>query len=270
MSPRLWASSTMRTNKTRANSLRTSPASASLVVIQGSNVGIQVHDNNPADFDHLLTELTNAGLRVTISSTPPVRSWVCCPSHSSQPLPRCLRRRASRHSSGRWPIRPENPFRPFDCAIISQYGIVLRKRPRYQKQFDTMGQKSAELSRLPSPTVARNLERLAWFMDRGRDPGDAAPVRTRRLAGPLARWRRRLTGLVQAALVLVALQALPRAEGRGRSDGRKRLARHCHRRDPHSRRPVRRRVQSEHREPEVAGKVLRSGDARDGLSEPSR
>ena len=41
---------------------------AALVVIQGSNVGIQVHDNNPADFDHLLTELTNAGLQVTSSS----------------------------------------------------------------------------------------------------------------------------------------------------------------------------------------------------------
>jgi hypothetical protein len=41
---------------------------ASLVVIQGSNVGIQVHDNNPADFDLLLTELQNAGLQVTSSS----------------------------------------------------------------------------------------------------------------------------------------------------------------------------------------------------------
>jgi hypothetical protein len=41
---------------------------ASLVVIQGSNVGIQVHDSNPADFDHLLTELENAGLQVTSSS----------------------------------------------------------------------------------------------------------------------------------------------------------------------------------------------------------
>ena len=41
---------------------------ASLVVIQGSNVGIQVHDNNPADFDLLLTELENAGLQVTSSS----------------------------------------------------------------------------------------------------------------------------------------------------------------------------------------------------------
>jgi hypothetical protein len=39
-----------------------------LVVIQGSNFGIQVHDSNPADFDHLLTELANAGLQVTSSS----------------------------------------------------------------------------------------------------------------------------------------------------------------------------------------------------------
>jgi len=41
---------------------------ASMVVIQGSNVGIQVHDGNPADFNGLLTELQNDGLQVTISS----------------------------------------------------------------------------------------------------------------------------------------------------------------------------------------------------------
>ena len=41
---------------------------ASSVVIQGSNVGIQVHDNNPADFNQLLTELENAGMQVTSSS----------------------------------------------------------------------------------------------------------------------------------------------------------------------------------------------------------
>jgi hypothetical protein len=41
---------------------------ASMVVIEGSNVGIQVHDNNPADFDQLLTGLENAGLQVTSSS----------------------------------------------------------------------------------------------------------------------------------------------------------------------------------------------------------
>jgi hypothetical protein len=41
---------------------------ASLVLIQGSNVGIQVHDSNPADFDQVLTELENAGLQVTSSS----------------------------------------------------------------------------------------------------------------------------------------------------------------------------------------------------------
>jgi hypothetical protein len=41
---------------------------ANLVVIQGSNVGIQVHDGNPADFNSLMTELQNDGLQVTISS----------------------------------------------------------------------------------------------------------------------------------------------------------------------------------------------------------
>jgi hypothetical protein len=39
-----------------------------LVVIQGSNVGIQVHDNNPADFEQLLSELEKAGMQVTTSS----------------------------------------------------------------------------------------------------------------------------------------------------------------------------------------------------------
>jgi hypothetical protein len=41
---------------------------ANLVVIQGANVGIQVHDSNPADFATLLTELQTAGMQVTISS----------------------------------------------------------------------------------------------------------------------------------------------------------------------------------------------------------
>ena len=41
---------------------------ANLVVIQGSNVGIQVHDGNPADFNSLLTEVHNDGMQVTISS----------------------------------------------------------------------------------------------------------------------------------------------------------------------------------------------------------
>jgi hypothetical protein len=45
-----------------------SGTAASLVVIQGSNVGIQVHDSNPADFDQLLTELQTDGMQVTISS----------------------------------------------------------------------------------------------------------------------------------------------------------------------------------------------------------
>ncbi len=41
---------------------------ASMVVIQGSNVGIQVHDGNPADFSALLSALQTDGLQVTISS----------------------------------------------------------------------------------------------------------------------------------------------------------------------------------------------------------
>jgi hypothetical protein len=41
---------------------------ASLVVIEGSNVGIQVHDSNPADFNLLLTELENVGMQVSSSS----------------------------------------------------------------------------------------------------------------------------------------------------------------------------------------------------------
>jgi hypothetical protein len=41
---------------------------ANLVVIQGDNVGIQVHDGNPSDFNTLVTELQNAGMQITTSS----------------------------------------------------------------------------------------------------------------------------------------------------------------------------------------------------------
>ncbi len=41
---------------------------ANLVVIQGTNVGIQVRDNNPADFATFLTDLQDAGMQVTTSS----------------------------------------------------------------------------------------------------------------------------------------------------------------------------------------------------------
>jgi hypothetical protein len=39
-----------------------------LVLVQGDQVGIQVHDGNPNDFQNLLNELTNAGIKVTVSS----------------------------------------------------------------------------------------------------------------------------------------------------------------------------------------------------------
>jgi hypothetical protein len=41
---------------------------ANLVVIQGDDVGIQVHDGNPADFPTLVTELQNAGMQITAAS----------------------------------------------------------------------------------------------------------------------------------------------------------------------------------------------------------
>jgi hypothetical protein len=41
---------------------------ANQVVIQGSNVGIQVHDNNPADFDSLASQLQSDGMQITASS----------------------------------------------------------------------------------------------------------------------------------------------------------------------------------------------------------
>jgi hypothetical protein len=41
---------------------------ANMVVIQGSSVGIQVHDGDAAEFNSLLTELQSAGMQVTISS----------------------------------------------------------------------------------------------------------------------------------------------------------------------------------------------------------
>jgi hypothetical protein len=41
---------------------------ANLVMVQGSNVGIQVKDSNPANFNTLLSELEGAGMQVTASS----------------------------------------------------------------------------------------------------------------------------------------------------------------------------------------------------------
>lgn len=41
---------------------------ANLVEIQGTNVGIQVHDGNPADFNTLVSSLQSAGLQITISN----------------------------------------------------------------------------------------------------------------------------------------------------------------------------------------------------------
>jgi hypothetical protein len=41
---------------------------ANLVVIQGSDIGIQVHDGNPATFNNLMTELQTDGMQVTTSS----------------------------------------------------------------------------------------------------------------------------------------------------------------------------------------------------------
>jgi Domain of unknown function (DUF4112) len=79
--------------------------------------------------------------------------------------------------------------------------------PRQKKQIEPMGQKSAELSRLPSPTVARNLERIAWLMDRAiKVPGTKITVGLDALLGLLPIGGDALTGFVQAALVLVVLK----------------------------------------------------------------
>ena len=77
-----------------------------------------------------------------------------------------------------------------------------------------MGQKSAELSRLPSQTVAHNLERVAWLMDRAiKIPGTNITVGLDALLGLLPIGGDAMTGLVQAALVLVVLKhyRVPRA-----------------------------------------------------------
>jgi hypothetical protein len=42
---------------------------ANRVVIQGTNVGIQVHDNNPSDFNNLVSALEAAGMQITSSSS---------------------------------------------------------------------------------------------------------------------------------------------------------------------------------------------------------
>jgi hypothetical protein len=45
-----------------------SMGAASKVVIEGTNVGIQVHDNNPADFATLVSQLEAAGMQISSSS----------------------------------------------------------------------------------------------------------------------------------------------------------------------------------------------------------
>ena len=80
-----------------------------------------------------------------------------------------------------------------------------------------MGQTLAEprpTSPLPSPTVARNLERIAWLMDRAiKIPGTNISLGLDALLGLLPVGGDVLTGFVQAGLVLVALKhyRVPRA-----------------------------------------------------------
>ncbi len=80
-----------------------------------------------------------------------------------------------------------------------------------------MGQTLAEprpTSPLPSPTVARNLERIAWLMDRAiKIPGTNISLELDALLGLLPVGGDVLTGFVQAGLVLVALKhyRVPRA-----------------------------------------------------------
>jgi uncharacterized protein DUF4112 len=66
---------------------------------------------------------------------------------------------------------------------------------------------SRPMSPLPSPTVARNLERVAWLMDRAiRVPGTKITLGLDALLGLLPIGGDVLTGFVQAGLVLVALK----------------------------------------------------------------
>jgi hypothetical protein len=43
-------------------------SSTSGILVQGDQVGIDVHDSNAADFQTIVTELTNAGMNITLSS----------------------------------------------------------------------------------------------------------------------------------------------------------------------------------------------------------
>jgi hypothetical protein len=70
------------------------------------------------------------------------------------------------------------------------------------------------LSSLPSRAVARNLERVAWLMDRAiKIPGTRITLGLDALVGLIPVGGDILTGLVQAGLVLVALKyyRVPRA-----------------------------------------------------------
>jgi hypothetical protein len=46
----------------------TSTNGENLALVEGNQVGIDIHDTNPAEFENLLTELANAGMTITISS----------------------------------------------------------------------------------------------------------------------------------------------------------------------------------------------------------
>ena len=75
-------------NKTGPVLPATIPATngANTVMIQGSNVGIQVQDSNPANFNTSVSDLQSAG-HADHTQQRPVRNWssVSCRSHSFPP-----------------------------------------------------------------------------------------------------------------------------------------------------------------------------------------
>lgn len=83
---------------------------------------------------------------------------------------------------------------------------VARKTLAEEPMRQTRAQ-SSPTSPLTSPAVARNLERVAWLMDRAvKVPGTKITIGLDALLGLLPIGGDVLTGFVQAALVLVALK----------------------------------------------------------------
>ena len=97
----------------------------------------------------------------------------------------------------------QSPHLPAPSTVLDDDQRLTRATEEHQHE---QGLRRAEIgTSLRDEALARNLERLAWLMDRAVGSRDADPLRLDALLGLLPVGGDVLTGVVQAALVLVAL-----------------------------------------------------------------